>query len=235
MIEINLLPTAEKRKPRRGVGLRLPRAPSAPRLDRWTLAIAGAWIVGPALLGWLYLGSASRMDELAGAVESAEQDSVRYARLIESATALQSRRDTIAEKLQIIQQVDAGRYVWSHIMDEVARALPEYTWLTELSQTDAGPQPGFEVRGLTGTTFALTRYLDGLEASPFVREVRLEGTQRIEAEGRELYEFTVRARYEEPPVELVETVPVFAADEPVAPEPQEGRGTAGVPSAAAGG
>jgi Tfp pilus assembly protein PilN len=36
----------------------------------------------------------------------------------------------------MIASIDGKRFVWSHIMDEVSRALPSYTWLTQLVQTN---------------------------------------------------------------------------------------------------
>jgi Tfp pilus assembly protein PilN len=36
----------------------------------------------------------------------------------------------------MIESIDGKRFVWSHIMDEVSRALPSYTWLTQLVQTN---------------------------------------------------------------------------------------------------
>ena len=215
MIEINLLPGSERRTKRKSPGVSLPKLPAMPKLDKWVGAIAASWILAPALLAWLFLGTAAQKQELSAAIDTAQQDSARYARIIETSTALQARRDTIAEKLQIIQQIDAGRYVWPHIMDEVSRGLPEYTWLTALEQTAGGPRPAFRLEGRTGTTFALTRYLDGLEASPFIGGVRLETTRRIEEAGRAMYEFVITASYEEPPTELVETVPIFSIEEDV--------------------
>lgn len=214
MIEINLLPGSERRTKRKSAGIALPKlGDKLPKPDKWAAGIVVAWAVGIGVLAWLYLSTEARREELTTAIETAEQDSIRYAQIIETTTRLRARRDSIAEKLQIIQQIDASRYVWPHIMDEVSRALPEYTWLTSLSQTAGGPQPQFRIEGRTGTTFALTRYLDALEASPFVAQVKLESTRRQEVEGRALYEFILTARYDDPPSDLVETVPVFSIEE----------------------
>lgn len=213
MIEINLLPGSERRTKRKSAGVALPKLPAMPKLDKWVGAIAASWILAPAILAWLFLGTAAERDELTSAIETAQADSARYARIIETSTALQARRDTIGEKLQIIQQIDAGRYIWAHVMDEVSRALPEYTWLTSLEQTSGGPRPAFRIEGRTGTTFALTRYLDSLESSPFISGVKLETTRRIEEEGRPIYDFVLTAAYEEPPSELVDMVPIFTLED----------------------
>lgn len=213
MIEVNLLPGASRRSARRSI--RLPV--SLPRLDglvhdRWTAFIVASWIIGPALILWMFLGTRSRTEELTLAVEQAVQDSTRYARLIEAQENLNARRDTIAEKLRIIQEIDAGRYVWAHILDEVSRALPEHTWLVEVNAMNSdGTAPIFQLIGRTGNTFALTRFMRDLEASPFIRAVQLMSTELVrEGDDRVVHEFFLQASYEEPPVELIETVPLFS-------------------------
>jgi len=37
--------------------------------------------------------------------------------------------------------IDDNRYTWAHILEEVSRALPAYTWLTTIEQTSKTPLP----------------------------------------------------------------------------------------------
>ncbi len=216
MIEINLLPGATRKKRRSagaGFSLSLPSADQLPDIDRWILFIVVAWVVAPALTGWMYFGVTSRKEELAVRIEQAVEDSMRYARLIEASATLEARRDTIMDKLEIIQQIDTKRYVWAHVMDEISRVLPDYTWLTSLAQTGGGMTPTFLIEGRTGNFFALTRFMDDLEASPFIRAVRLTTTQQENVQGRVVNQFVLEATYEEAPPELIETVPLLPEGE----------------------
>jgi Tfp pilus assembly protein PilN len=64
--------------------------------------------------------------------------------LRERASAV-AQRDSVARQLQIIRSIDNDRFVWPHVLDEVSRALPPYTWLTTVEQTSApsvGPPGG---------------------------------------------------------------------------------------------
>ncbi|MBI4546030.1 MAG: PilN domain-containing protein [Gemmatimonadetes bacterium] len=218
MIEVNLLPGAKRRTVRgggRGLSLAIPRLPALtlpplPKIDRWIMIMVSGWIVGPALIAWLVLGIRNRNAELSLSVEQAEQDSARYAALIEATKALKARQDTVTQKLQVIQEIDANRYIWAHIVDELSRALPQYTWLTSLVEVQPGPPPVFQIQGRAGNTFALTRLMNDLERSPFIREVRLASTQRVPEGNSEVYEFMLEAAYEVPPPGLIETVPLFA-------------------------
>lgn len=220
MIEVNLLPGAARRPARRksggrGLSLPLPKLGKMPQLDRMTAFIVGAWVIAPLAFAWMFLGARSQQAELAESIEVATQDSTRYAQIIAANAALTARRDTIAQKLSIIQQIDAGRYVWPHILDELSRALPEYTWLTAVTQTSGGPQPELQISGQTGNNLALTRYMTDLEASPFITGVRLASTNLMggETAGQVLYEFILEARYQEPPADAIQTVPLLMGEE----------------------
>lgn len=228
MIEINLLPGAQKRKKRAvtpGFSFKLPE--NLPKLDRMTMFIVAGWVIGPALGLWLYFGVQGEISERQVLVDQAVADSTRYARLISTQTSLRARQDTIAQKLAIIQEIDAGRYIWPHLMDEISRALPEYTWLQAVDQIGGGPNPAFQVEGRTGSLPALTRYMDALEASPFIRNVQLVTSEQAQlGEDRIVNNFVLTAQYETPSIEVIETVPLFegmAADS-AAPSPEVANG-----------
>ncbi|MFW6201270.1 MAG: PilN domain-containing protein, partial [Gemmatimonadota bacterium] len=180
MIEINLLPGAKRRRSRRrGRSFSLPSLKDLPGVDRWIAFVVAAWIVGPLVTGWLFFDARDTRADLRVDIDRSVQDSTRLAGEIARVERMEAQRDTIAEKLQVIEEVDADRYIWVHIMDEVARALPDYTWLTDLRHADSQPLPEFRVRGYTATTFALTRYMTQLEASPFIRNVTLASTELV--------------------------------------------------------
>jgi Tfp pilus assembly protein PilN len=218
VIEVNLLPGAKKRPARRSAkpSFSLPKlGGDASSFDRATIGIVAAWILGPGLILWMFLGTGSRREELNLSIEQAVQDSARYAAVIAAQENLRARRDTIARKLEIIQEIDAGRYIWAHILDEISRALPEYTWLTRITPIESdGSLPNFQIVGRTGNTFALTRFMTDLESSPFIREVRLTTTEQVREQGdRVVHEFILLASYEEPPADAIETVPLFVGED----------------------
>lgn len=183
-------------------------------MDRWTLGIIGAWLIGLGTTGWLYLDTTNERQETELAIEQAVQDSVRYSTIIAKQDELRARRDTLAQKLVMIQEVDAGRYIWAHLVNEISRALPDYTWLIRIEATGGVEgRPAFQLRGRTGNTFALTRFLKDLEASPFIRDVQLATTESVRAENeRVVHEFVITASYEEPPLELLTTIPLQVGD-----------------------
>jgi Tfp pilus assembly protein PilN len=221
MIEVNLSPSAKRRgkkSARGGGGGGGPSMPSIklPDFDKWLLFLIAGWIIGLGGLAWLFLGTRAEAAQLTDQIDTAVADSTRYAATIAQTNELRARRDTIAMKLEVIQQIDEGRYTWPHIMEELSKALPDYTWLEGVQQLEGGAAPTFQIDGRTGNNFALTRFMSNLEASPFIRGVRLLSTTQVQEgpQGAEitLHQFMLEAHFEEPTADLIQTVPLFAED-----------------------
>lgn len=218
MIEVNLLPSGGKTSSgRRRLSVRLPNFRGRiPRGDRWTTGAAAAVLIAFIGSGWFYFSTSGEAEELEFRVESAVRDSIRFADIVAQSALLQARADSIAARVSVIQEIDQGRYVWPHLLDEVARAMPEYAWLTRLFQIELGGSPIFQIEGRAGTYFALTTLMENLEASPFIEGVQLIASEQIaisnESGGdRLLYEFILEASGNLAPPELVETVPLFGS------------------------
>lgn len=214
MIEVNLLPGGKKRASR-GVGLsfKLPSMEALPK-DPWILGSAAIVLVVVALSAFLYVTTNGAQGELTVSLEGAVADSARYADLIQQNDALTARRDSIGQRVEIIQEIDGDRYIWPHILDEVARNLPDYTWIQELTQVAGGTTPQLRVIGRAGNNFAVTQFMENLEASLFLRNVTLISTEQvIEGVGggvnRIVNQFELEFDFERPPAELLETVPLL--------------------------
>ena len=219
MIEVNLLPGGKKRRLSKGgggggIGSAL-RNLSMPNLggllaDSYNIV---AVVVGLGVLltvGWWYVGLSSRQGDVQVALADALQDSANYADLIQRNATLEARRDSIAQKVEIIQEIDALRYVWPHLLDELGRALPDYTWLTQVIQVSVGEEVEFQVRGRAGNNLALTTFWRQLQESPFIRNVQLVQTEQVlEPTGQSVYAFQLDCIYAPPPMDLLETVPLF--------------------------
>jgi Tfp pilus assembly protein PilN len=217
MIEINLLPGSTKRSARRGAARARGSAGTfaklkLPGIDRTAGMIAAGWIIGLGAIAFLHFSTSSRMSDLEVALEAAVRDSARYATLRAQGDSLAAREAVIAQKLEIIQQIDAGRYTWAHILDEVSRALPQYVWLDSVIDAAAdGPYPRVQIEGYAGTPFALTRFMEQLEASPFLGGTRLVSTVQRTFDNRTVHVFTLFVQYREPPPDAIETVPLISS------------------------
>jgi Tfp pilus assembly protein PilN len=241
VIRINLLPggATTRRAPTRGTGgggPSIPKLPGDPRLA----GLGGAAVLFLILAGFFWYSLGNKRTALAAQVERETADSVRLARTISLMNQLQARRDTIERKIDVIRSVDGQRYTWPHLLDEISRSVPQYTWLTKISTTEeeeaapaaAGPAPAdsagvdsasapaapvapagpaFTLEGSTGSTQALTRLMKNLEASPLIRDVALVTSEQATQDRRTFLKFTLEARFETPDSSLIETVPVLTA------------------------
>ena len=220
MIEVNLLPGGKKSAPKGDPfaffkNLRAKLASSGggggKGLDPYMGFFAGAAIIALGWIGWSFLGVSGEREELEVRLEEERQDSIRFAALIEQTNALTARRDLLARRVEIIQGIDANRYVWPHLLDEVASAVPEYLWLSEVVYAGDAPLQ-VRIGGRAGSLFAVTNFMRRLEASRFLRNVELQGAQQQPSEANQadlVQVFELLAVYEPPPLEELDRVPLF--------------------------
>jgi Tfp pilus assembly protein PilN len=226
LIEINLAPGAQVGRSTRSRQTAI-AMPSLPQLggDSRTLGLAALGLVAVLAVGWLLISQGSRQAALESRVSSEVADSARFAATIALVSDLQARQDTIRAQIAVIRDVDQRRFVWPRLMDEVSRALPAFTWITQITSTPAAAPtgeedatevravgPAFTIQGNAGSTQALTRFMKNLEDSHFIRDVTLVTSEQVDADGRTIHRYTLEARYETPPVEVIETVPYVVVE-----------------------
>ncbi|HEU0053441.1 MAG TPA: PilN domain-containing protein [Longimicrobium sp.] len=140
MIEINLLPSGAARRAPTQRALRSARMPQF-GADPRMAGLAGAALLFVLVAGFTFWKSGTRTAALETEVESEVADSARLARTISMLGTLTAQKDTIEHKIDIIRGVDGRRYVWPHLMDEVSRAVPQYTWLTRIAAEEEADAP----------------------------------------------------------------------------------------------
>ena len=153
MIEINLLPGAGNKKNARRQTVSFGSFTSglSGRLtDRFMIAAVVGVVVSVSAVAFLYLSQLRKDATLQARVEKAVVDSTRYANFLKDRYHAEAVRDTLLRQVNIIKSIDQDRYVWPHIMDEVSRALPQYTWLS-LVALNGSPQGSTNVVALPKT------------------------------------------------------------------------------------
>jgi Tfp pilus assembly protein PilN len=235
MIEINLLPGAARKAKGRGAGFSLAGvigdAQSSIK-DPFLIAAVASVVLAVGAVGGLHVMQTSQATELAAHEEQAVADSTRFAAVLRQRRQAEAKRDSVQRQLEVIKTIDADRFVWPHVMDEVSRALPPYTWLKSLAtaapqlppqSATPAPSPGdtaarapapkpeparFRLVGNTVDIQALTRFMKLLEASPFIQNVQLARSELALVDGKEVTEFTLEAQYERPDSSVIMTAPV---------------------------
>ncbi len=229
MIEINLLPGARKKTKATGGGaavdVRALVASLGERFkDPWLGVAVGGVVLGVALTAAMWFFQGRTEAALKEQERVAVQDSARFDAVVRATAVAQAQRDSIMRQMDIIRAIDGERFVWPHILDEVSRALPTYTWLRSVAQSSAqttvspeqvaaGEVPKLTLRviGLTVDLQALTIFMKQLEASDFLENVTIAGTQATQSEGKTVTEFTLDMTYSKPPASAIRTVPLTIA------------------------
>ncbi len=237
MIEINLLPGSGKKQRSTGFNFSAIAGQAVSRVkDPFMIAAAVSIVAAVGAVGFLHLSQTQRATELTERERRAVQDSTRYVAVLRERNRALAQRDSVQRQLEIIKTIDNDRFVWAHVMDEVSRALPPYTWLKSIVQTAtvAPPSPApapapakrengklapppppppapalkFQLAGNTVDIQALTRFMKLLESSPFVKNVTIAKAELVTLEGKEVQEFLLEAEYERPDASVIATVPV---------------------------
>ena len=268
MIQINLLPGDGKKKRRAkttsSAKFEFNLKPPAwltgltdQMTDKYLLGAIAAAGVSAALIVLMFLSQAARGAMLEARETKAVKDSAQFSAVLVAKARAESSRDSLYQQIAIIKSIDDSRYLWSHLMYEISNALPQYTWLTEITQTsaprsaaaadtstkkvaaapiDSTKSPSqraterdrakkarsdsllatakdlkFKIVGHTVDIQALTRFMKSLEASPFIQNVQLSRSDLVQAEGKEVTEFTLEAETQPPPAFAIKTVPLIVS------------------------
>ena len=241
MIEINLNPSVGKKKSTRRQSVdfsALAGGITGKLRDKFLIGAVLSVIAAGGAAGFLYTSQTARAEELTDRKDRAVKDSIRYATFLKDRHRAESVRDTLLREVNVIKSLDDDRFIWPHVLDEVSRALPQYTWITNMTFTgspqgtsnvvvapktekDAKGKPAkrleteipkdpIQVRvvGRTVDIQALTRFMKDLAASPFLENVQLEKSELAIDQGKEVTQFQLTVAYRRPDSSAVNRVPL---------------------------
>ncbi|MDX1394846.1 MAG: PilN domain-containing protein [Gemmatimonadota bacterium] len=216
MIEVNLLPESQKsrsKKSKRAAGAGGGGLAEAIKVKNpWNTALTVACIVVPAIGGYMWWSQRSTAGELETRLDVATADSARLAELRLVSDSLNERRSRISERVALVEELDRNRFVWPHLLDEISRAVPQLAWLSGLRQTSPLPSVGVQIQGIAANPLAITEFVRNLEASEYVTDVRILGSQKQTLDNGDLsvQAFTLTARFTEPAGGPPRTEPIIA-------------------------
>jgi Tfp pilus assembly protein PilN len=233
MITVNLRPDLKRKRARsplagvvesfRGLGGKVK--------DPLLLACAVSWICVLGWLGYVVVSTTTELNALEPQLEATRSEHKRFKAFLAEKRHQETIRDSLVAQIGVIRTVDGDRYVWSHLMDEVTKALPAYTWLVDMGNATPAAAPAaarapgaqkdsttsvgvvspaviFDVNGRTVDIQAYTRFLRQLEASPWITDVTPVSAQTVVENERPVTAFTIRATYRQADSAYVRTVPL---------------------------
>lgn len=225
MISVNLKPGLKRKgggNRLQGVGERA-RALASKVKDPLLVGVFASWLGVLLWLGGVWKKQSTELKDWQPRLEQAQTENRRFKAFIQQKKKQELIRDSLLAQIGVIRDVDRDRYVWPHVLDEVAQALPAYTWLTELvAQAPAVPQvsdsaatdsvrqlpPAFRIQGRTVDIQAYTKFLRQLEASPWVIDVVPVSVSTVVEHERPVTAFTIRANFKTADSAYIRTVPL---------------------------
>jgi Tfp pilus assembly protein PilN len=197
--------------------------------DPVLLLAVGAWVCVVGFLGFVYLNNVRQLYSLEPRLEQARSENRRFKSFLADKRHQEKIRDSLLAQITVIRNVDGDRYVWPHLLDEVTKALPAYTWLVDLGSAAADPNSAnsplkaktkadsladtippaltFQLNGRTIDIQAYTRFLRQLEASPWIENVTPVSAQTIVEKERPVTAFSIRATYIKADSAYIRTAP----------------------------
>ena len=231
MIEINLLP-GKKKKAATGAGFKLAlpdfQGLLATIKNPWLFVVSAAAIivVGGGLL--TFIAYSTRLRVLNAKLADVQAEKRRFDEVIAQKRQSEKIRDSLVAEINVIRGIDADRYVWPHVLDQITKALPPYTWLTGISvagganvapgapgstaptgvDSTGAPQVRVWITGSTVDIQAYTTFLRQLAASPWLTDVTPATTSTVVEADRPLTAFNVAVRYRVADSVYIRTVPL---------------------------
>jgi type IV pilus assembly protein PilN len=209
MIRINLLATE-----RRGAKAASPGFQAGQKM-----MVVGSLllVLTVALLGWRYWALGQQKADVAREIEAANREEARLQEILKQVQEFENRRKILEARVALIDELRKGQTAPVHMVDQISKALPDMTWLTNLQQN--GYTLTMQGRCLTLTS--LSDFIGNLEASRyFIRPVEIIDTSVAAAEGGkgpELIHFTIRGTFQMAGVESVAPPPPGAKGAPKGP------------------
>ncbi len=232
MIAINLLPGQKRKAPGAGFKLRMPDLSGllANVKDPWLIAAVLAWLIVGGGSAGLFVLERAKLAAAETQLEVVKAEKRRFDVVIAQKRQSERIRDSLLAEIGVIRSIDADRYIWPHILDQVTKALPPYTWLTAMTQVGGvvappvagqagGPPPAVEdslanavrvsIDGKTVDFQAYTTFLRQLQASPWITDVTPNQSGTVIDMDRPVTAFNVTMRYKVADSVYIRTVPLL--------------------------
>jgi type IV pilus assembly protein PilN len=187
MIRINLL--SSDRRP-------VKAAPKGLLLAQKMTVVGSLILVLAALgIGWRYWALGQEAASIERQLTDARREEQRLAGILKQVQEFEARREVLQQRASLIDELRKGQSAPVHMVDQISRALPEMTWLTELRQD------GYDVtmQGRCLSLTSLSDFVGNLEASRyFKRPVEILSSEVVSGQqgSPDLIQFTVRGSFQ---------------------------------------
>lgn len=151
-----------------------------------------------AALGWRYWSLGQQAADLEAQIAEATREEQRLQAILTQVREFEARKNLLQQRVALIDSLRKGQNAPVHMIDQVSRALPDMTWLTNMSQSPDGYTLTMQGRCLTLTS--LSDFIGNLEGSRyFIRPVEIVESAVVAGDGKttpDLISFTIRGTFQ---------------------------------------
>ncbi len=186
MIRINLI-AGEREKPKRRAGFSID-------IGQKVMLLCSLILVATALgIGWWWWSLDREQARLTTETSDAQREAARLKTILVQVADFDKQKQQLTERVALIEQLRKGQSAAVHMVDELAKSLPDMLWLTNMKQ-DGGE---LTVDGRCTTLTALSDFVANLERSTYFRKpVEIVDSQVDNTPNAgELIKFTLKATY----------------------------------------
>lgn len=163
MPRINLLPWREELRQK--------------RKKEFLTALLGAVLVGGLIAYGYKLTVQGQVRAQTARNEMLRTEIVALDQQIEQILTLESQKERLLARMEIIDQLQKARPEVVHLFDELVQTLPEGTYLTEVKQTG----PRIEITGSAQSSTRVAALMRNIDGSEWLREPGLDVVQTVDA------------------------------------------------------
>jgi Tfp pilus assembly protein PilN len=153
------------------------------------------------ILIWILLFLPLR-DELQAAKRRLELEQLtlrKYQPILQKLEKLKREESELQARLNAIENLIVSRSPCSQVLYEISRALPEKTWLTELTEETQGKEQILTIQGSSlSKTIDIGKFMENLTKSSFFVEVVLLTMTKRTIDKREVMDFTINCKLKGP-------------------------------------
>jgi type IV pilus assembly protein PilN len=171
-----------------------------------TLAGSLLIVIALAVAGWMYWNLEQDKEAMTRDIEAARREESRLSEVLKQVADFEANRAQLQQRVALIDDLRKGQTAPVHMIDQISRALPEMTWLTNLKQENYD----VTIEGRCLTLTALSDFVSNLEVSRFFRrpvEI-IESTVMQGSDGPQLIRFVIKGTFQ---MSGIEAKPAAAA------------------------
>ncbi len=177
MVRINLLPPEERINRNRAA------------LDRLKENVHYLVLI-TAILSFGIIGSVQELSirSTRQEIERLEAESNAIRPQLVKVQKLEAETKELARRLNLIISLDKGRLLRVRMLDGLNRRMPEYMWLTNLTESGGSH---LTIQGVTFSNLVIAEFMNRLESSVLFSNVDLDVAQRGTIENQHVVQFTL--------------------------------------------